>query len=205
MREGVPPREGERMREEREYERAGERAASEMPPRSTERDYGVHPLDLFRRYTREMDRMFDRMLGGWGFGGSGGMMHWPAIESFDRDDLHFVRAEMPGMKPEDVRVRTVGDTLVIDGERRSETPGERTGARRSEWSYGRFHRELSIPGELDASKMRARMTDGVLEISMPYREGRRAREIEIERGESAREVGRDVGREETSRRGSTRH
>jgi HSP20 family protein len=142
---------------------------------------GIHPLDLLRRYTREMDRVFDNFgMGAGGLGGLGGLMRWPAIEMFDRDNDLVIRVEMSGVRKEDVRVQVVGDTLLIEGERRLENEQGPRGVRRSEWSYGQFSREIRIPHGLDSEVLSARMRDGVLEIRIPYSEERRARDIEIQ-------------------------
>ena len=137
-------------------------------------EYG--PFELLRRYGREMDRMFDTWRGGMGTPFS----RWPAIEMFERDNDIVVRVELPGMKREDVHVRTLGDTLVIEGERRDENSNREGNTNRSEWSYGRFSRQIMIPPDADASKLTARMQHGVLELTLPFREERRAREIEIQ-------------------------
>ncbi len=141
------------------------------------------PIDMIRRYTREMDRWFDRKLDQWSGQEPGAGMRWPALEKLDRGNELVIRAEMPGMKREDVRVQVIGDTLVIAGERRNERERESgRGRYDSEWSYGRFSREIPIPQDVDSSRLRAHMDDGVLELTLPYREERRARDIEIERG-----------------------
>ena len=120
------------------------------------------------------------MFGQFGLGGFGTSMRWPAIELFDRDHHLVIRVEMPGMRREDVHVRVVGDTLLIEGERRVENTERREGMHRSEWNYGHFSREIPIPSDVvDANQLTARMRDGVLEITLPYRQERRAREIEI--------------------------
>ena len=136
------------------------------------------PFELLRRTTQEMDRMFGE-FGLAGFGGRAGM-RWPALEMFDRDDQRIIRVEMPGMKREDVRLRVVDDTLVIEGERKVEGETGGQGVRRSEWTYGRFAREILLPPDLDANQVRATMKDGVLEIAIPFHKERRAREREVE-------------------------
>jgi HSP20 family protein len=73
---------------------------------------------------------------------------------------------------------------VIEGERHFERVAEADGMPRSEWRYGRFSREVRIPPDLDSSRLTAQMKDGVLELSVPYREARRVREIRIEDGEA---------------------
>jgi HSP20 family protein len=166
-----------------------------------------HPIDVFRRYTQQVDRWFDRMLDQWGGSGStaGGMsqgVRWPALETFDRGNELVIRAEMPGMRRDDVRVEMVGDVLTIEGERRSESEAE--GGRGMRRESCRFYREIAVPPDLDGSRLRARMDDGVLELTLPYREERRARQIEIESGRSepyGSERGTRVSERGTSERG----
>jgi HSP20 family protein len=143
--------------------------------------------DVFRRYSSEMDRMF----GDWGLRGPGSL-RWPAIEMFDRENEMVIRVELPGIQPDDVHVRQVGDDIVIEGERRTEREQDRRGTRRSEWSYGRFSRQIPLPSDLDAEDLSARMHDGILEIMVPYKEGHRSREIPIERNRGADTTGMDA-------------
>jgi HSP20 family protein len=140
----------------------------------TESEYGFHPFERMRRHSQDIERFIEN----WGFGGS----PWPALEMFDRNDHWIVRVELPGMKRDDVHVRVVGNSLVIEGERRVERVDS---PQRSEWRYGRFSREIRIPPDLDASRLTARMKEGVLELSVPYREGRQVREIRIDDGEAS--------------------
>jgi len=168
---------GEQSESRERSERESQQQETGMARRS--HDYGLHPFELLRRYTREMDRVFDN-FGMGGLGGLSGFMRWPAIEMFDRDNDLVVRVEMPGMRREDVRVQVAGDTLVIEGERRVENEQTPRGVRRSEWSYGQFSREIRIPHDVNAEQLTARMRNGVLEITIPYSEDRRPREIEIQ-------------------------
>ena len=193
---GRSGREGTRTATRRQE--GGEPESRQLGPREAwlpARELG--PFDLLRRTTQEMDRLFN-----FGFGGSPGTtVRWPALEVFDREDKLVVRVELPGMKREEVRVRVVGDTLVIEGERRSENAGRSEGLHRSEWTYGRFYREILIPTDIvEAAALTARMQHGVLEITMPYREERRPREIEVTIDEG------DTSQEPTAaREAKTRH
>lgn len=170
---------GERDREMRSMTRPGDMNAMAWPFR----DYAGNPFEMFRRYTQEMDRMFGRVFDNPNVRAFAGM-RWPAIEVFDRDDQMVVRAELPGVKREDVHVRVVGEMLVIEGERRQDAqPSERAGLQRSEWSYGQFSREIPMPADADSTRLKARMQNGVLEVTLPFRMERQSREITIE-GES---------------------
>ncbi len=158
--------------------RRGEEMVMNLAPWMPFGNMPMSPADMVRRYTQEMDRMFEN----WGFRGPSGL-RWPAIEMFERENEMVIRVELSGMNPDDVRVRTFGDMLVIEGERRTERERGREGMQRSEWSYGQFSRQIPLSSDLDAEAMSARMHDGVLEITVPFTEERQSRDIPIQRGE----------------------
>src|SRR5437016_2708022 len=94
---------------------------------------------LFQRWNSEMDRLFED----FGFGGgatAGGPQAWsPQIEMFQRGNDLVVRADLPGMKKDDVQVDITDDHITIQGERKNEHEEERDGWHRSERSYGSFY------------------------------------------------------------------
>jgi HSP20 family molecular chaperone IbpA len=93
-----------------------------------------------------------------------GLSPYLRVEDYVEGDVYVVRAEMPGIDPDnDVTVSVEGDVLTITGERREETR-EKT---RSELHYGSFTRSLRLPGQVTADDIRANYTDGVLEIRVP--------------------------------------
>ena len=91
----------------------------------------------------------------------------PAIEVFEREDKFVVKAELPGMKEEDIDVSVVGDTLTIKGERRAETEAKEENYYCCERSYGSFFRSIALPSTVDAKKIEASYDSGVLEVSLP--------------------------------------
>ncbi len=105
--------------------------------------------------------------------------YWfPQIEVFQRDDEFVVRADLPGLRREDVTVEAADDALTIHGERRSECEQSGRGFYRSERSYGSFHRRIAIPEGVDVDSATARFKNGVLEVTMragapPTERGRR--------------------------------
>jgi HSP20 family protein len=105
----------------------------------------------------------------------------PRAEVFRRRDALIVRLELPGMDPKDVEVHTEGQMLVVEGERPDDRPegDERFG--RDRWGYGAFRREIALPRPVDASDLKGRFRNGVLEVAVPEpdREERRKR-IKIE-------------------------
>ena len=154
-----------------------QRGAAELPPWGGPLAMSS-PFQLMRHYVQDMGRI----LGNWGSGLLEGTINWPAIEMVDRNGKLLIRAELPGMNKEDVKVRVVGDGLVIEGERRNEHEETGEGLHRSEWSYGHFSRHVPLPGGVDPGQLRAQMKNGVLEITMPRTQQSQPREIPIQAG-----------------------
>jgi HSP20 family protein len=138
-------------------------------------------FDFMGRFMREMGRMFESFPGGGGSNYS--MNRWPPIEVFERDNRVVVRAEMPGMRHEDVKVSVDGDSLVIEGERKDDREVRHEGHYESEWSYGRFSRRVTLPVQVDPEHVKARYDNGILEVWMDV-PARARREIPIAHRES---------------------
>jgi len=91
----------------------------------------------------------------------------PAIEVFEKEDRFLVKAELPGMKEEDIDISAVGDTLTMKGERKVESEVKEEDYYCCERSYGSFFRSIALPSHVDAQKIEASYEDGVLEVSLP--------------------------------------
>jgi len=158
--------------------------------------FALSPFMLMRRMMEDLDRMFEDFGSARGSGGNlsslgdrGGLgMDWsPPVEMFERDGQLVIRADLPGLSPDDVRIEVSDDALVIEGERRSEIEVEdEGGVYRSERTYGRFSRAIALPDEVDASQAQARFDNGVLEIVLPLPEQSQRRRIPIQ-GASGRD------------------
>lgn len=90
----------------------------------------------------------------------------PAVEMFERDGELIVRADLPGMNKENIKVEVHDNRLMIEGERKNEFEEEKEGWYHSERSYGKFRRELPLPEAVKTEEAKAVFKDGVLEISM---------------------------------------
>ena len=154
-----------------------------------------NPFQFFRRMTEEMDRWFDRAVHGYPtqqndpFGSlarslSGSGLWAPRIEAFQRGDEFIVRAELPGLKKEDVRVNVTDDSIVIEGERRDEFENTHGDVYHTERSYGSFYREVPLPEGAISDKTDASFKNGVLEVKLkaPPSEVRRGRSVDIKEG-----------------------
>jgi len=143
--------------------------------------FSMSPFDLMRRFTDELDRAFE------GVGlmrGAGEIETWtPSVEIFERDNNLVVRAELPGLDKDDVKVELTADGLVIEGERRCEHEERFEGGYRSEISYGHFYRLIPLPEGVDIDQAKAQINNGVLEVAIPMAEARRQRRsIPVETG-----------------------
>jgi HSP20 family protein len=138
---------------------------------------------LFQRWNDEMDRFFDDFGGGRGLARRGQQTAWtPQVEMFQRGSDLIVRADLPGMKKDDVHVDVTDDVLTIQGERRQQQEEERDGWYRTERSYGSFHRSIPLPEGTIADSAKASFKDGVLEVTLqaPSGEVSRGRRVTIE-------------------------
>jgi HSP20 family protein len=148
--------------------------------------FTASPFELMRRFSDEMDQAFEN-FGLWGQGRTQGgttqMMWSPAIEVFQKEGNLVVRAELPGVNKDDVKVQVIDDGLVIQGERKEEHEEKGEGFYRSERSYGQFYRLVPLPDDINPDQVRADFNNGVLEITVPVPQAQqRRKEIPIGAG-----------------------
>lgn len=103
----------------------------------------------------------------------------PAMDMVEEKDRLVLRVDLPGIDPKSVDVKLTGDRLTLSGERSFENKEGTTWLKR-EKVYGTFSRTVQLPYQVDANKVRARYTNGVMEIEMPKAEQFVSREIPIE-------------------------
>jgi HSP20 family protein len=105
----------------------------------------------------------------------------PQIEVFERGNELVIRADLPGLKKENVQLEVADDALIIRGERRSEIEDQESGFYRTERVYGSFYRAIPIPEHVEADQIKASFNDGVLEIRLPRPQQRQsgARRVDI--------------------------
>jgi HSP20 family protein len=144
--------------------------------------FNTNPFTLMRRMSEEMDRSFGRFFGQ---SNSGSGSWYPAMDVTEHDGQLHVHAELPGLKPEDVKVEITDDALVIRGERKSQQEHRIGKAYQSERRYGEFYREIALPEGVSADQAKAQFRDGVLEVTVPVQQQTiNRREIPIQSGEA---------------------
>ena len=101
---------------------------------------------------------------------------WPAgideerafrLDIVDREKELFVRAELPGVEKDDVKVTIAGDRLMIEAEREFEEEDEKEDFYRLELGYGKLMRTVVLPVEVDADKIHAELKEGILNVTLP--------------------------------------
>ena len=154
------------------------------------------PFAFMRRFSEEMDRLFadfgvGRDLSPRGFGNFGEALWSPQVEMFERDGQLIVRADLPGLTKDDVKVEVTDNSINLSGERRSEREEKDAGYYRSERSYGSFYRSIPLPEGVNADDANATFKNGVLEIAMAAPQAKpRGRRLEVKEGQSETEQAR---------------
>ena len=103
----------------------------------------------------------------------------PSMDLVETDDHYLLRADLPGMKQEDVAIEFNDGVLTLSGERGHDYERKEKGYFRIERSFGKFSRSLSLPDGVDPDRIDAAFHDGVLEVTIPKPEQRKPRRIEV--------------------------
>ena len=104
---------------------------------------------------------------------------YPAVDVLESKDSYHIRAELPGMKKEDIKVEVKDGTLTLSGERKSEKLAEDVEYRHVERVDAKFWRSFSLPETVKRDGIEATYKDGVLEIRVPKEEKAKPRQIEV--------------------------
>lgn len=103
----------------------------------------------------------------------------PGVEVYEKDDKFVVRAELPGMKKEELDISVLGDTLTIKGERKAKSEVKDEDYYRCELCYGKFSRSVALPGAVEAGKVEANYENGILEVTLPKAEEAKPKKVEV--------------------------
>lgn len=127
----------------------------------------------------EIDRLFEsplteltrtsNLLSGW----------TPALDVHEDKNNFIVKAELPGMKREDIEVAWHNGTLSISGERKAETQQAEAEVYRAERFFGRFQRTVALPAAVAADQVKAAYKDGILTITLPKTEEAKPKQIDV--------------------------
>ena len=129
---------------------------------------------------RRLNALLDEALTGWPVGNGVSTSAWlPSVDVFeDKESLKIV-AELPGLKPEDVKITLENSTLTLRGEKKQVAEEKTERVHRYERSYGSFERSFALPNTVDAEKVAAAFENGVLTVTLPKAEKAKPREIAV--------------------------
>src|SRR4051794_40736606 len=130
-------------------------------------------------FATDFDRLFNQLFDR----NQAAAQRWvPAMDLVEHDDHFTLRADLPGMREEDVSIEVRDNTLTLSGERKAEHEDRQRGYYRLERQFGKFSRALSLPEGVNADVIEAKFDHGVLEVVIPKPEERKPRRIEIKAG-----------------------
>jgi len=130
-------------------------------------DY-ADPFESLRGLQREMNRLFE----------SASEDAFP-VNIYGKEDEVLLTAELPGMEPADINLSVEGDTIKIEGERKTETHADLKTWHRQERGSGKFLRAFRLPYDVEASKISAKYKNGILSVMMPRAETSKPKKIAV--------------------------
>ena len=137
------------------------------------------PFEGFSTLQQEMHRLLESF-----FGGNPGPFEaprtGPAVEMIDTPEAVVIKAQVPGMRKEQLQVTFSEGSLTIQGERRADEDVAEKSYMRREFRYGPFSRTISLPAALQVDKATAQLRDGLLQITIPKSEATRVTNIPID-------------------------
>jgi len=143
------------------------------------RPWWARPWRPFEEMERRMEDAFARFPIAWRRFPLEEAAWAPALEVYEKEDKFVVRAELPGMKREEIDVSVLGNTLSIKGERKAEKEIREEEYHRCEMCYGAFSRSVTLPAAIESGKVSADYKDGILEVTLPKAEVAKPQKIEV--------------------------
>jgi HSP20 family protein len=146
-------------------------------------------LDHFRR---SFDQLFENFYGlpvesgRATMQGSGQWMFSPVIETAWGDTALQLRAILPGIAQQDLKVSVQNNQLILEGERRAPEMFKQNG--HAQLAYGKFYTALTLPNGLNVDKLTCRLQDGILDIQIPMSEQMKPRQIQVQSGDGRKSI-----------------
>ena len=131
------------------------------------------PWEELHRMRRQLDQMFDDAPQSVSAG------VYPLINLSEDKDRYYVRAELPGVKADELDIQVTGNNLAISGERKITAEGEGAKYHRREREAGTFSRMIGLPGEVDTEKVDAKLDNGILTIKVAKAEIAKPKQISV--------------------------
>ncbi|SRR5258706_3521717 len=138
------------------------------------------PFHQLSNLRDQLDRFFESPFPALSEGMQPFMSGWsPALDLYDDKDNLVVKAEIPGIKKEEIEISLHDGVLTLSGERREEKNHEGSDIHRSERFVGRFQRTLTLPAQVDVDKVKATYQDGILKVTLPKSPTAKPKQIQV--------------------------
>jgi len=149
--------------------------------RFTERPHFRNPWAEFERIRRGLDELSQNLV-------NEGKMHihatvYPPLNMYENKEALIIKAELPGVRVEELDISVEGDTLTLQGKRTTREKEETTSYHRREIESGNFSRAIALPTKIDLDKIAATLNDGILTITLTKAEEVKPRQIRISTGD----------------------
>jgi HSP20 family protein len=135
------------------------------------------PFEEMERMRRRMNRLAEELTEGMYREPVAGV--FPLLNVTEDKDKYYVRAELPGIKANDLDISVTGNSLSISGERKIAAEGEKNRYHRKEREAGEFSRMISLPAQVDTAQVEARCADGILTVVLPKSEAAKPKQITV--------------------------
>ena len=136
-----------------------------------------NPFGDLDQVRREMRRLFDTFAGDTVADRGAGV--FPPVNISQDADNYYLRAEIPGIKPEELALSAVANRVSLAGRREIQREQDRVSYHRKERADGSFNRTVTLPTEIDAQRVDARYADGILTLTLPKAEETKPRQITV--------------------------
>lgn len=104
----------------------------------------------------------------------------PSVDVYENEDSYVLKADLPGVSKEDIKIDINNNALTLKGEKKFEEKAEKDNYVRIERSYGSFSRTFALSDKVDTENIKAAYKDGVLEVTLPKKAEAKPREIKVE-------------------------
>lgn len=133
-----------------------------------------NPFEELERVKSQMDRLIQHS-----YDERAGAGVFPLINVTENKDNYYVRAELPGLKTDDLDISVTGNNLAISGERKIAEESKEAKYHRREREAIKFNRIIRLPGQIDSEKIEAKLVNGVLTVVLPKTEEAKPKQITV--------------------------
>jgi len=134
------------------------------------------PLDELHRMRQQLDQMFEETR--WPYQRAGAGV-FPLVNLTEDKENYYVRAELPGVKADELDIQVTANNVAISGERKIAVEGEGTRYHRREREAGTFSRMIGLPGDVNSEKVEAKLENGILTVTVPKAEAAKPKQITV--------------------------